>query len=171
MHYTGIGSRETPFKYQRLMTQFAEKMAEKGWTLRSGGAKGADTAFAAGATKKEIYIPWNGFNGLSHDPENGIILCSKEAFAKAEKIVSGIHPAWDKVSRGARTLHSRNMFQVTGANLDKPSRFVICYAPVDKYYLPKGGTRSAFVYGQRCLSLCLNMAIEEDYDRIRYFLK
>ena len=47
-YYAGIGSRTLPYSVVRNMTQMGIKFAEKGWTLRSGGALGADRAFEDG---------------------------------------------------------------------------------------------------------------------------
>jgi hypothetical protein len=117
--YTGIGSRSTPLHVGFEMTATAIKLDNAGYTLRSGGADGADTAFEAGATKKEIYLPWKDFNGhlspLYNIPE--------EAFVQASKI----HPAWNKLSDGGRKLHARNVQQVLGQNLKHPSMFVLCW--------------------------------------------
>jgi len=63
-YYTGIGSRETPKKILVLMDKLAQKLEKQGYVLRSGGAAGADTAFAENVVKKEIFIPWNNFNGI-----------------------------------------------------------------------------------------------------------
>lgn len=64
--YTGIGSRTTPTHILQEMREMASELAAKGWTLRSGGAKGADTAFEEGCDvvngEKEIYLPWKNFN-------------------------------------------------------------------------------------------------------------
>ena len=75
--YTGIGSRETPLEYIQLFIRIAEYLASVGYTLRSGGANGADLAFEIGCDnkqgKKEIYIPWYSFNNsdsmLFHTPK------------------------------------------------------------------------------------------------------
>ena len=47
--YAGIGSRATPPETLRDMTIMAAWLARRGWHLHSGGAAGADSAFAAGA--------------------------------------------------------------------------------------------------------------------------
>ncbi len=49
MHYTGIGSRSTPEAIQKIMTELAYELGKSGWTLRSGCAPGADSAFEFGA--------------------------------------------------------------------------------------------------------------------------
>ena len=67
MWYAGIGSRKAPKEAIDRMAELAEELAGKGYTLRSGGAGGADKAFEKGCDavdgKKEIYLPWEGFNG------------------------------------------------------------------------------------------------------------
>lgn len=62
--YAGIGSRRTPPEVLGRMRRVAERLDARGYTLRSGGADGADSAFADGATDKEIFLPWRGFNGV-----------------------------------------------------------------------------------------------------------
>jgi hypothetical protein len=120
--YAGIGSRETPAEICRLMTNIAIKLAQEGYTLRSGAADGADRAFELGADidggAKEIYIPWLGFNGSSSK-----LTPTPEAFEMAEKY----HPAWHKCNIGARKLHARNCHQVLGYDLKTPVDRVICW--------------------------------------------
>lgn len=123
--YTGIGSRETPQKMLDFMIETAILLDWDGYTLRSGGAEGADSAFAQGATESghyppEIYLPWKGFNGNTSP-----LLPSPEAFELAAKY----HPAWNRCRRGARALHARNCHQVLGKDLKTPSEFVVCWTP------------------------------------------
>ncbi|NYZ25158.1 hypothetical protein HND93_36125, partial [Azospirillum sp. ROY-1-1-2] len=67
MHYAGIGSRETPPAVLEVMAAVGERLAQLGWVLRSGGAVGADQAFERGCDRvggrKEIFLPWPGFDG------------------------------------------------------------------------------------------------------------
>lgn len=124
--YTGIGSRETPGPALNLMFQIGVRLAHLGWTLRSGGADGADTAFERGASHgggdMEIFLPWRGFNGRTRGK-----LGSPEKQAEAEIIAARFHPAWHRCSQGARRLHTRNVFQVLGSDLNSPSACVICW--------------------------------------------
>jgi hypothetical protein len=133
-YYAGIGSRETPKEFLRKFEDIAKVLAEKGFTLRSGGADGADTAFEFGCDEvdgnKEIYLPWKGFNknpSPLFDPP-------KEAFDMAAKF----HPAWFNMKQGAQRMHARNCQQVLGKELDTPVDFVLCYTRLDK-----GGTLQA----------------------------
>lgn len=121
MFYTGIGSRETPKDILKTMTQLAKDLDAIGYTLRSGGADGADDYFERGATRKEIYLPWKMFNG---NP-SPLFKVSQEAMALA----SEHHPAWDKLKDPVRKLMARNATQVLGLELDTPSDFVVCWTP------------------------------------------
>ena len=44
-YYTGIGSRDTPMPIMYLMDRVATYIGSKGYTLRSGAAAGAASAF------------------------------------------------------------------------------------------------------------------------------
>jgi hypothetical protein len=116
----GIGSRETPPRVLAAMTEVAKVLAERGYILRSGGARGADSAFEKVAgNAKEIFLPRRGFNEHSsrfHDP-------SSQATGIAEKY----HPAWSGLSDSVRKLMARNTHQVLGRDCDDPVDFVICF--------------------------------------------
>lgn len=126
MVYTGIGSRSTPLDVITLLIQMGRTLADRGYTLRSGGADGADAAFETGCDlvrgKKEIFLPWQGFNN-SLSPLWGDIP------AKAFDLAASVHPNWKACNQAAKKLHSRNAQQILGINLDSPSDFVICWTP------------------------------------------
>jgi hypothetical protein len=127
--YAGIGSRETPPDVQKIMTRVAYSL-EEFLILRSGAAQGADAAFELGIsdpTRKEIYLPWNGFNNRRAAP--GVYLPEAHMAAQAQDIAARYHPAWNRLSQGARTLMSRNAFQILGRNLLDPCLFVLCWTP------------------------------------------
>lgn len=134
-HYAGIGSRETPLDIMAFMTKIARWLDRRDYVLRSGGADGADTAFAKGSTHKEIFLPWEGFNGSWGSP-----VVDPAIWTRAEQIASNFHPAWDRCSPAARKLHTRNVYQVLGADLKTPSRFVVCWTKDGK---ASGGTGQA----------------------------
>lgn len=156
-YYAGIGSRRTPLTVQALMTNIARKLESQGWVLRSGGAKGADTAFSSGCVEKEIFVPWNGFEGIeSRFP------IPAESF----NIASTIHPGWKGLSQGARLMMARNAMQVLGANLDDPSSMIICWTPdgmetEDERTRDSGGTGQAIAHASRLRIPVYNLAREE----------
>lgn len=145
----------------------------------------------------EVYKAWHNFNTnpnplLPFETESGyklynwwdIVIEDKALISQAEEIVSEIHPFWkaekdaiaagkplkETMSRGAKSLHTRNAFQVLGKDLKSPSEFLVCYAKVDKYGIPKGGTRTAWMIAQQYGIPCFNFAIqskEEIYEAIK----
>lgn len=139
--YAGVGSRETPKHVLLEMRQLAVTLGDEGWTLRSGHAQGADKAFEDGLSpehKREIYLPWRGFEGSTsshyHQPP--------EAF----NLAAEIHPAWERLSQGARKLHARNVLQIHSFTMNKPCKFVVCYT---EHGWLKGGTATAIRLAER----------------------
>ncbi len=135
-YYAGIGSRETPENIQTLMSQMAIHLALNGYTLRSGAAQGADSAFEIGCDyvkgKKEIFLPWAKFQNSNSQ----LIVCDKRAYEIAEKY----HPYWHNLTQGAKKLQARNSHQILGWDLETPTEFVICYTSKGS---KKGGTGQA----------------------------
>jgi len=132
-YYTGVGSRKTPKEILDLMYKIAAKAALCGYTLRSGGAEGADKAFEQGCDSvkgsKNIYY-------------------AKDATDIAISIAARYHPAWNNCSLFAKRLHGRNSFQILGDTLDTPSYNLVCWTPDgcinhDNRNITTGGTGTA----------------------------
>lgn len=143
--FSGVGSRQSPIPVLKVMTQIGQLMASKGWTLRSGGAKGADQAFELGCDlaegKKEIYK------------------ASDDLLPDAFAIASKTHPAWDKCTEYAQRLHARNVNIVLGKNLDDPARLLICWTKGGKIC---GGTATAMRIAKKNNIMILNIAKYDD---------
>lgn len=132
-YYAGIGSRSTPPHITAGLTRIAERLATRGFTLRSGAAEGADASFEKGAVLKEIFIPWKGFNGST----DGIVA---PITTEAVSLTRAAHPAYDRLSPAVRRLMIRNAYQVLGADLNSPVAFVLCWTPGGR---GEGGTGQA----------------------------
>lgn len=127
--YAGIGSRETPEDILLLMRAAARALEEAGLMLRSGGANGADTAFEHGVyhwPNKQIFLPWSGFNKRTIR-QPGCYVLTGEFLEQARAIAAEHHPAWDKMARNIQELHTRNVAQVLGPQLNDPVLFVLCW--------------------------------------------
>lgn len=176
LYYTGVGSRETPEDILQVMAKVAEYLARRGAVLRSGAADGADSAFERGCDKvnpslKQIYLPWNGFNGRKANETGVIIKIDPAVQMEAAKIARETHPAWDSaLSQGAKKLHTRNVYQVLGPTINEPSNFLIGYAKFDAKGQAKGGTRTAIKLAEKFNVRVYNLFKEEDLERITKLL-
>lgn len=165
--YTGVGSRETPQDVCRKMFTAGKILGEAGFTLRSGGAKGADHAFESGSmavtqqdanadgpdvqANHDIYLPFKRFNGHS----SPLFGSTKEA----RLIAKEFHPRWDILSCRGRDFHARNAYQVLGSTLDNPSRFLICWTPNGRV---TGGTGQALRIAKAYDVPILNFGCHDD---------
>jgi hypothetical protein len=141
--YAGIGSRETPPEVLEFMETVARGYAMQGTLLRSGGAKGADTAFEKGCDavegEKEIFRP-------------------EHATAEALEHASQFHPNWHACGVYAKKLHARNSMIILGADLDDPVDFVICWTPKG---VKIGGTAQGLRVAEAHGITVLNLGNEE----------
>jgi len=185
-YYTGIGSRETPADILELMKSIAYMLYFQGWSLRSGGAEGADTAFEYGhrlarwahkidyfagppyaPNDLEVYLPWRNFlknrivdkTSLLNWDFGFLSDFSNDIEEKANEIVNEIHPAPHMLTQGARKLHMRNCYQVLGRDLSTPSSFVVCWTKDGKDI---GGTRTAIVLARKYNIPVCNLGIKDN---------
>lgn len=138
--YAGIGSQVAPAEVLSIMESAATVLADLNVTLRSGGAQGSDKAFERGCDavkgRKEIFLPWKGFEGS----KSLLYAIPTKAFVLASKF----HPGWAAMEaggkQGALKMHARNVLQILGAHLDSPVRGVICWTKGGR---GEGGTGQA----------------------------
>jgi len=160
-YYAGIGARITPMNIQNQMTEIAEELAKMGYTLRSGGAEGADIAFENGCNfgggKKEIYLPWKGFNN------NDSILFQIPPYAF--KIAELYHPRWSSLKPGAQKLMARNCMQLLGQDLKTPSDFIVCWTEGGQI---TGGTGQALRIAEAYKIPVYNLATKSKSDILDY---
>lgn len=116
MIYAGVGARSTPQAVLDLMRVIAQEKGNTGWTLRSGGAAGADNAFERGA--RSIQAPMQIYTAQSRIPA--------DYFSIAEKH----HPAWGRLNDYVKKLMARNVMILLGTlNDGRVVREVICWTP------------------------------------------
>lgn len=125
--YAGIGSRATPEPICALMSQVARRLGRRGWTLRSGGALGADRAFEQGALA--VGAPVESYRPDKAKAAHEIAAPALPAFEHALALAERHHPAWGSLAPYVRALHARNGMQILGADLQQPCRFVLCWTP------------------------------------------
>ena len=143
--YAGIGSRKTPRVIIEKIQYIAQVLADHGWGVRSGGARGADEVFDEFAGfrngKREVWLPWRGYNGIHvlnypyKTPDRG----ESRTYCR---IAQDHHPAWERCNQERpRASHPerRNHIGYLGSRgtCNNKSRAVICWTPNGKVV---GGT-------------------------------
>jgi len=126
--YAGIGARATPKAVLADMTAIAAWLARTGWRLSTGGARGADAAFANGApeSKRTIHLPWPGYNGHRRPDCRAP---SPSELAAWMNVAASLHPAWHRCSPAVRKLHARNAAILLGPALDRPVDAAVAWTP------------------------------------------
>jgi len=157
-YYTGVGSRKTPMVILQIMRDLAVKLDKAGYVLRSGGADGADSAFASGTGHAAIFRP-------SHVKPN----------SPAFDIAKAFHPAWERCSDYVRKLHARNCFQVLGYDLVTPSDFLVCWTQDgacthQERSIRTGGTGTAISIAHANNIPVFNLARPNHFERIVDFI-
>jgi hypothetical protein len=153
MIYAGIGSRETPPDVLKFMEERARDWAELMHTLRSGGARGADTAFEKGAISGggplEIFYADRSRIGYSDNKDedwtanlgqSNVEAYDPETIKMAMEHAKEFHPNWHACSPYAKKLHARNSLIMLGERLNNPVDLVVCWTPNG---FKKGGTAQA----------------------------
>jgi len=163
-YYAGVGSRNTPYEVMKQMFQMARDLAGLGYTLRSGAAAGADSAFEGGAKKadgkREIYLPWNGYNNRNWKETKGNLEVMHQVSLKAEEIASYHHPKWYEMTDGVQKLIARNTYQILGYDCKTPSKFVVCWTKEARGW---GGTGQAIRIARLWNIPVFDLAIKRSY--------
>jgi hypothetical protein len=136
----GIGSRQTPKYILDWMAEMGAELVRQGWTVVSGNADGADSAWARGANsvdpaKLELWLAWKTKRGLV-EGNDVRVFCElpKEEQERYIDIVRKLHPAWQYVSDNAALLLGRN------AKIIEKVEVVFGYTP----FKDRGGTMMGY---------------------------
>jgi len=122
--YCGIGARDTPQDILELMTRVSKGLDRKRYVLRSGGAKGADSAFEAGVVSTRTEI----------------MLASDTLPVWTDVFTDFFHPNPSALKDYVRKLMNRNAMQILGRCGSRPVSFVVCWTKDGK---ESGGTGHA----------------------------
>lgn len=179
--YAGIGSRETPEHILKIMTQVAEKLEKQGWTLRSGGATGADSAFQKGVTNyDQIFITEK--TKIMNKNKKGIVIKDKKIISDAMYMIHSLqlHEKWEFLINNPTqnetvALHTRNIFQILGEDLKTPVKMVVCWTKdgaktLEETSANTGGTRTAIRLANKMGIPIFNLKNEEDLNKILKFI-
>lgn len=193
---TIVGSRQTPPEVLDSMRKVAKSCCSKGIIVRSGKAGGADAAALKGCEEyydslpkvpertkysnpplvvglihrnppPEMYIPWKGFGEDYMTSQWDSVQGSNIG---AGLIAESIHPNWEACKQGAKKLHTRNVCQILGRDVDTPSDLVLFYCK-EVGGKPTGGTATAVNLGLKVGCKTINMLHSNWRELLRPLLK
>lgn len=133
---TLVGSREAPAHVIKVAEQIGKAFSDRQWIARSGGAVGMDQAFLRfyDPALTEVYRP---------DSKHGALNALEfDNWEEAEQIVKTYVPHFEYMDFYSQWLHTRNVYQVLGRDLNAPSKMLICWAR-ERGGIALGGTRTA----------------------------
>ena len=163
--YSGVGSRETPSDVLSFMTSLASRLKANGFHLRSGGAIGADSAFAKGHSINNMTI---------YRPDHAI------GDKVAEALFRSVHPFQHRFKKTQSILlHSRNAYQIHGLELNDPVDFVLCWtklgseseAELKSHGWVEGGTGTAIALASRANVPVFNLQKPDALNRFYAFMR
>lgn len=163
---TLVGSRDLHFYAYMLMRLAGEMTVDAGVRPRSGLAPGADSAAYEGARRSKRFAEIGFDNYLPNarmfdtyrygnrrpNPEQRIYDATTftATYEQAREHALAARGSFNGLGSDGILLHTRNSFQVLGHEMDKPSKFVLCWAePSGKQGRVKGGTNTAVMIGRR----------------------
>lgn len=150
-YYAGVGARNTPQDVLQRMSKLSGLLARKGYTLRSGGALGADTAFEVGCgDSKEI------FTARDNLP------------MWANVFTEHFHPKPRALKEYPWKLMTRNALQVLGRDGNTPVEFLVCWTADGE---ASGGTGHAMRIAKYFAIPVYNFYHEEDVQKLKEYLR
>ncbi|QQO38481.1 hypothetical protein VPG01_123 [Vibrio phage VPG01] len=165
-----------------LTEQDAERIQVIGKLLFLLGVMGA-SGNALGNDKEwdkyifvQHFLPWNGYND-GHETGNAQFLslesCPEALRMEAARIAEEHHPAWDRLKRGGRAMHTRNVFQALGVALSPETMadLTVYCAEESQARIVKGGTRTAVEISRSYGIPTFNLRFDKDFYELKATLE
>ena len=107
-----IGRRQITPEQRDSLEMIGAWVLEAGFLLSTGNAPGSDQAFARGANRIDphrvvLHLPWPRFESDSICKGNRVLVAGE--CRKYASVAETHHPAWSRLSQGARKLMTRNV--------------------------------------------------------------
>lgn len=171
-YWAGVGSRETPVDILKVMIRLGRTLTDMGYVLTSGDAFGADRAFYFGAAQSgrfkevgaKIYVINNGFRGRHTDNDVFIDVSQfKDMKETYEKMAEEARGGFYGLNEFGKALHSRNVLQVHGPDLDQTISGMFLYSKSIGKKKISGGTNTAYQLALKAnVPIIKNLYVEED---------
>lgn len=117
--YAFVVNDEIPKEVMERIAELFKRLEDMEYTMRVGGMKGPDEYAESCVKKKEVHLPWRGFN----DKESKFTWTSERAVAVAKMF----HPAFDSMKKGVQTFLAKNARLILGDKVNSPALFLITW--------------------------------------------
>lgn len=119
MPYVATGNKDAPPDIQEQMRQAALELEKLGYTMRCGGMDGMEDFIEKTVSRKEIHLPWKGFNDKD----------SKFTFTPnaAKELASKLQPGFEGLKPVIQTFLAKNVRMIMGKDLKSPAMFMIVW--------------------------------------------
>lgn len=177
-----VGSRKITDTDRYIIEVIGRLLDKLGVQGASGNADGSDIEW-----DKHIFVqhflPWSGHKSNKDSPErhNGdknnqylsLNMCPPTLLEKARSIAADHHPGWDYLKRGARLMHTRNVFQALGVKLapETYADVTIFTSDVDRFGTVKGGTRTAVEISKSYGIPTFNLRNDSEFENLKVILE
>lgn len=125
-------------------------------------------------SKHRIYISWDGMEGMTHDPSNGIY-CPQDHFDNynvATIMAQLARGSFEGLGKKGKGHHCRNPYQVMWDNLATPVDMVVCWAPKKgQGGFVRGGTATAVRIAIEHGIPVYNLIDPDVLERVEYFVR
>lgn len=173
-YFALVGSREGPTEQDfKTIKEAGRLITEAGFGISSGDAIGTDRAFHEGCMESVNYHKLNhriyvvDFNGNRYNRAKHyghFIDASKlEMRDEAIRLVQSVVPHFNYIKPYSQDLHTRNVYQILGSDLQTPVKALIYWAPPKGNLddeIVKGGTNTALQLAKRYnIPYRLNLAV------------
>ena len=166
------GGHHLPKEMEPVAEQIGEQLAHAGWLYRGGyeepGLIHMDIGVMMANGKREIFIPWQGFNTGMHK-RNGVLVCHcLPNHIQAIEYAQQAYPTFKQEMDSIQMYWVRNMYLLLGEKLDTPADVVIYYQEGDT--TSKTGSEYLVGAAQSIGIPCFNIENQEGMDALTEFV-
>lgn len=176
-----VGSRNTPETILELMIRLGRTYTDMGIAVSSGDAYDSDRAGWYGAKQSKEFDHVGCRIFLNKSKRNGQPISNFHGFVDtrfncpqrdmAEAMALKARGTFAGLNSWGIELHTRNVYQIFGLNLDAPVEACIFYAEPKRNDTVSGGTNTAYQLAKMGnVPIIKNLYLEEDRDWAKRFL-
>lgn len=117
--YVIAANNDVPPEILTKFDELAKWLESLDYTVRVGGMEGIEDRIEKLIGKKEVHLPWKGFN----EKESRFTYNSPRAFAIAKMF----SPTFDTLKKGVQIFQAKNARLIMGDKMNSPALFLLCW--------------------------------------------